>query len=169
LLRTGHDPTTAERSFCQAIGTAQQQSAKFWDLRAATSLPRLWREQGTPLPRSQRRPPAHVLGAIPRLPAGRHWIALSITQSLWKAGPVRAAIDLANHRAERANLHKPTVLFAEAQNATQWWQNRETARGKISSFEAAVRANTIAFRGFKQENRSGMLAAGLAASVAACP
>ena len=32
--------------FCQAIGIAQQQSAKFWELRAAISLARLWSEQG---------------------------------------------------------------------------------------------------------------------------
>jgi predicted ATPase len=46
LLRVGHDPAAAERSFSQAIGIAQQQSAKFWELRAAISLARLWREQG---------------------------------------------------------------------------------------------------------------------------
>ena len=46
LLRTGHDPAAAERSFSQAIGIAQRQSAKFWELRAAISLARLWREQG---------------------------------------------------------------------------------------------------------------------------
>jgi class 3 adenylate cyclase/predicted ATPase len=45
LLRAGHDPA-AERSFRQAIGIAQRQSAKFWELRAAISLARLWREQG---------------------------------------------------------------------------------------------------------------------------
>jgi class 3 adenylate cyclase/predicted ATPase len=46
LLRAGHDPDAAERSFSQAIDIAQQQSAKFWELRAATSLARLWYEQG---------------------------------------------------------------------------------------------------------------------------
>jgi predicted ATPase len=46
LLRAGHDPAGAERCFCQAIGIAQLQSAKFWELRAAISLARLWREQG---------------------------------------------------------------------------------------------------------------------------
>jgi class 3 adenylate cyclase/predicted ATPase len=46
LLRAGHDPAGAERSFSQAIGIAQQQSTKFWELRAAISLARLWREQG---------------------------------------------------------------------------------------------------------------------------
>ena len=30
----------------QAIAVAQGQSAKFWELRAATSLARLWRDQG---------------------------------------------------------------------------------------------------------------------------
>jgi predicted ATPase len=46
LLRARHDPAGAERCFCQAIGIAQQQSAKFWELRAAISLARLWHEQG---------------------------------------------------------------------------------------------------------------------------
>jgi predicted ATPase len=46
LLRAGQNPAAAERSFSQAIGVAQQQSAKFWELRAAISLARLWREQG---------------------------------------------------------------------------------------------------------------------------
>jgi hypothetical protein len=30
----------------EAINVAQRQSAKFWELRAATSLGRLWRDQG---------------------------------------------------------------------------------------------------------------------------
>ena len=46
LLRTGHDSAAAECCFSQAIGIAQQQSAKFWELRAAVSLARLWRGQG---------------------------------------------------------------------------------------------------------------------------
>ena len=46
LLCAGHDPAGAERCFCQAIGIAQRQSAKFWELRAAISLARLWRAQG---------------------------------------------------------------------------------------------------------------------------
>jgi predicted ATPase len=46
LLRADHDPAGAERCYSQAINIAQQQSAKFWELRTATSLARLWREQG---------------------------------------------------------------------------------------------------------------------------
>ena len=46
LLRAGHDPIAAERCFSRAIGIARQQSAKSWELRAATSLARLWRDQG---------------------------------------------------------------------------------------------------------------------------
>jgi predicted ATPase len=36
----------AEAQFQQAIEIARSQSAKFWELRAATSLARLWRDQG---------------------------------------------------------------------------------------------------------------------------
>jgi len=46
LLHAGHDPAGAERSLCRAIDIAQQQSARFWELRAAVSLARLWHEQG---------------------------------------------------------------------------------------------------------------------------
>ncbi len=46
LLRSGDDAVAAERSFSQAIDVAQQQGAKFWELRAAISLAQLWREQG---------------------------------------------------------------------------------------------------------------------------
>jgi predicted ATPase len=46
LLRAGRDFVAAERSFSQAVDIAQQQNAKFWELRAAVSLARLWREQG---------------------------------------------------------------------------------------------------------------------------
>jgi len=38
--------TEAEACFLQAIAIAQKQSAKSWELRAATSLARLWQQQG---------------------------------------------------------------------------------------------------------------------------
>jgi predicted ATPase len=47
LLALG-DSAAAEASYCEAIAIAQQQSAKLWELRAATSLARLWRDQGKP-------------------------------------------------------------------------------------------------------------------------
>jgi class 3 adenylate cyclase/tetratricopeptide (TPR) repeat protein len=40
------DRTGAEASYLEAIGIAQQQSAKLWELRAVTNLARLWRDQG---------------------------------------------------------------------------------------------------------------------------
>ncbi len=45
LLATG-DAAAAEASYHEAIAIAQQQSAKLWELRTATSLARLWRDQG---------------------------------------------------------------------------------------------------------------------------
>jgi predicted ATPase len=36
----------AEVAFCQAIDIAQRQSSKSWELRAAMSMARLWRDQG---------------------------------------------------------------------------------------------------------------------------
>jgi tetratricopeptide (TPR) repeat protein len=45
LLAEG-DPAAAEASYCEAMAIAQQQSAKLWELCAAMSLARLWRDQG---------------------------------------------------------------------------------------------------------------------------
>jgi len=42
---TGHD-TEAETCFHQALNIARRQQAKSWELRAATSLARLWQRQG---------------------------------------------------------------------------------------------------------------------------
>jgi predicted ATPase len=45
LLGMG-DRAAAEASYREAIAIAQRQSAKLWELRAAMSLARLWRDQG---------------------------------------------------------------------------------------------------------------------------
>ena len=45
LAQTG-DRTAAAASYREALAVAQQQSVKLWELRAATSLARLWGEQG---------------------------------------------------------------------------------------------------------------------------
>ena len=46
LLLCMKSPTAAEDSYQKALVIARQQSAKLWELRAATSLARLWRDQG---------------------------------------------------------------------------------------------------------------------------
>lgn len=46
LLLPGEDQTRAQSCFEQAIAIANAQSAKSWELRAATSLARLWADQG---------------------------------------------------------------------------------------------------------------------------
>src|SRR6202011_3480182 len=45
LLFTG-EHSAAEDSYQHALAVAQRQSAKFWELRAALDLARLWRDQG---------------------------------------------------------------------------------------------------------------------------
>ena len=45
LFLSMHDDGAAEASFREAINVAQHQSAKIWELRAAMSLARLWRDQ----------------------------------------------------------------------------------------------------------------------------
>jgi adenylate cyclase len=46
LQRSSDNATEAETCFHHAIHIAQNQSAKSWELRAATSLARLWQQQG---------------------------------------------------------------------------------------------------------------------------
>jgi predicted ATPase len=46
LLVAIGDFAAAEASFHQATAVARRQSAKLWELRAATSLAQLWRDQG---------------------------------------------------------------------------------------------------------------------------
>jgi tetratricopeptide (TPR) repeat protein len=46
LLLSMNEQTQAENSYRQALAIAQRQIAKFWELRAAISLARLWRDQG---------------------------------------------------------------------------------------------------------------------------
>jgi predicted ATPase len=48
LFLSLHDHSAAEASFRKAINVARHQSAKTWELRAAMSLARLWRDQGKP-------------------------------------------------------------------------------------------------------------------------
>jgi predicted ATPase len=46
LLLSMHNQAAAEDSFRKALAVARQQSARFWELRAALDLARLWRDQG---------------------------------------------------------------------------------------------------------------------------
>jgi class 3 adenylate cyclase len=41
-----NDPASAENRFHRALAVARQQNAKLWEIRAATSLAQLWRDQG---------------------------------------------------------------------------------------------------------------------------
>ena len=45
LLRQGHTEV-AEELYHKALSIAQEQEAKLWELRAAASLARVWRDQG---------------------------------------------------------------------------------------------------------------------------
>ena len=46
LLLSLGERAAAEKSYCEALAVARHQSAKFWELRAAINLGRLWRDQG---------------------------------------------------------------------------------------------------------------------------
>jgi len=48
LRRNPAAPDRAEASYRRAIERARSQEAKSWELRAATSLAQLWRDQGRP-------------------------------------------------------------------------------------------------------------------------
>jgi predicted ATPase len=46
LAQSDHHATAAEQCLTAAIGLAQKQEAKLWELRAATTLAKLWKHQG---------------------------------------------------------------------------------------------------------------------------
>ena len=46
ILLQMHQPVAAEDCYRHALAVARRQNAKFWELRAAASLARLWRDQG---------------------------------------------------------------------------------------------------------------------------
>ena len=46
LMSPEPDAARAEACFERALAVARQQQAKSWELRAATSMARLWRDQG---------------------------------------------------------------------------------------------------------------------------
>jgi predicted ATPase len=48
LMSPEPDAAKAEACFERALAVARQQQAKSWELRAATSMARLWRDQGKP-------------------------------------------------------------------------------------------------------------------------
>jgi len=48
LMSPEPDATKAQAYFERALSVARAQQAKSWELRAATSMARLWRDQGKP-------------------------------------------------------------------------------------------------------------------------
>ena len=48
LLLSMQEEAAAENSYRRALAVARQQQAKFWELRAAMSMARLWLDQGKP-------------------------------------------------------------------------------------------------------------------------
>jgi predicted ATPase len=48
LMSSEPDAARAEAYFERALAVARQQQAKSWELRAAMSMARLWRDQGKP-------------------------------------------------------------------------------------------------------------------------
>ena len=48
LMSPGPDASKAEAYFERALAVARQQQTKSWELRAAMSVARLWRDQGKP-------------------------------------------------------------------------------------------------------------------------
>jgi predicted ATPase len=46
MLITKSDRQDAERWLCRSLQTARKQGARLWELRAVTSLARLWHDQG---------------------------------------------------------------------------------------------------------------------------
>ena len=45
-MGAAQNPAAAEHCFGKALAIARQQGTKFWEVRAAMSMARLWRDQG---------------------------------------------------------------------------------------------------------------------------
>ncbi len=86
-LRLVHDTPHAETCFHQALDIARRQQAKSWELRAATSLARLWQSQDKRQAASWAR-----LAPSWSTTRGPTLCGYSITASPWHRQPFFAAI-----------------------------------------------------------------------------
>ncbi len=82
-------------------------------------------------------------------------VLVTLTVPIYQGGAEYSKIRQAKESYLQSGDQLASAHTQVTQNATQAWQNLQAARAKIASFEAAVRANTIAYAGLVEENRVG--------------
>lgn len=82
-------------------------------------------------------------------------VLLTLTVPIYQAGAEYSRIRQAKETLGQTKNQVDAAIRLTQQNATQAWQNLQAARAKITSFEAAVKANNIAYAGLVEENRVG--------------
>ena len=80
---------------------------------------------------------------------------MTLTVPIYQAGAEYSQIRQAKENLGQSKNLVDSAIRLTAQNATEAWQNLQAARAKIISFEAAVKANNIAYAGLVEENRVG--------------
>jgi len=82
-------------------------------------------------------------------------VLVTLTVPIYQAGAEYSRIRQAKESYIQSTDQIDAAVRLATQQATQAWQNLQAAQAKIKSFEAAVRANTIAYQGLVEENRVG--------------
>jgi outer membrane protein len=82
-------------------------------------------------------------------------VLINLTVPVYQAGAEYSKIRQSKETLGQSRNLVDTAIRLTSQTATQAWQNLQAARAKIVSFEAAVKANNIAYTGLLEENRVG--------------
>jgi outer membrane protein len=82
-------------------------------------------------------------------------VLITLTVPIYQAGAEYSRIRQAKETLGQTKNQVDAAIRLTSQNATQAWQNLQAARAKITSFQAAVKANNIAYAGLVEENRVG--------------
>jgi len=82
-------------------------------------------------------------------------VLVTLTVQIYQAGAEYSRIRQAKETLGQTKNQVDAAIRLTSQNATEAWQNLQAARAKITSFQAAVKANNIAYAGLVEENRVG--------------
>ncbi len=82
-------------------------------------------------------------------------VLVTLTVPIYQAGAEYSRIRQAKETLGQTKNQVDAAIRLTSQNATEAWQNLEAAQAQIVSFEAAVKANNIAYAGLVEENRVG--------------
>ncbi len=96
-----------------------------------------------------------VQSGVPNLDFFSASIVAQVTIPLYQQGLVASQVRQAKQIASQRRLEITEALRQAEQDAVAAWEALQTARAQIVSFEAQVRANTVALEGVEQESLVG--------------